>query len=119
MDFLKMNLGLTRRVKTVLNFANFTFKELCDITKSKILQHSIRVPLGIEKEFISCFRKIPNPVISQINAELCNELFETILTEQERRMSFNCTTGEPENLRARMLRMESKNSSKEKLYQMK
>ena len=96
MDFLKMNLGLTRHVKTVLNFANFTFKELCDITKSKILQHSIRVPLGIEKEFISCFRKIPNPVISQINAELCNELFETILTEQERRMSFNCTTGEPE-----------------------
>ena len=71
MDFLKMNLGLTRRVKTVLHFANFTFKEFCDITKSKILQYSIRVPLGIEKEFISCFRKIPNPVISHRSMQNC------------------------------------------------
>ena len=76
-DFLKMNPGLTRRVKTVLNFADFTPEELCDITKCKILQQSIRVLLGIEKEFISCFRKIPNSVIAQFNADLCNELFET------------------------------------------
>ena len=94
-----MNLGLTRCVKIVLNFADFTSEELCDITKSKILQQSIRVPLGIEKEFISCFWKIPNSVIAQINAELCNELFETILTEQERRLSLNCTTGELEKFK--------------------
>ena len=48
-DFLKMNPGLTRRAKTVSNFADFTPEELCDIKKCKILQHSIRVPLGIEK----------------------------------------------------------------------
>ena len=93
-DFLKMNPGLTRREKTVLNFADFTPEELCDITKCKILQQSIRVLLGIEKEFISCFRKIPNSVIAQFNAELCNELFEAILTEQERRLSLHCTAGE-------------------------
>ena len=46
-DFLKMNPGLTRRVKTVLNFADFTPDNLCDITKCKILQQSVRVPLGI------------------------------------------------------------------------
>ena len=48
-DFLKMNPGLRRCVKTGLNFADFTPEELCDITKSKILQQSNRVPLGIEK----------------------------------------------------------------------
>ena len=95
-DFLKMNPGLTRRVKTVLNFAHFTPEDLRDITKCKILQQSIRAPLGIEKEFISCFRKIPNSVIAQFNAELCNELFEAILTEQERRLSLNFTAGELE-----------------------
>ena len=95
-DFLKMNPGLTRRVKTVLNFADFTPEDLCDITKCKILQQSIRVPFGIEKEFISCFRKIPNSVIAQFNAELYNELFEAILTEQERRLSLNCTADELE-----------------------
>ena len=40
-DFMKMNPCLTRRVKTVLNFADFTPEELCDITKCKILQQSI------------------------------------------------------------------------------
>ena len=97
-DFLKMNPGLTRRVKTVLNFADFTPEELCDITKCKILQQSIRVLLGIEKEFISCFRKIPNSVIAQFNTELCNELFEAILTEQERRLTLHCNGGEMEEL---------------------
>ena len=48
-DFLKMNPGLTRRVKTVLNFENVTPEELFDITKCKILQQFIRVPLGIAK----------------------------------------------------------------------
>ena len=95
-DFLKMNPGLTRRVKTVSNFADFTPEELCGITKCKILQQSIRVLLGIEKEFISCFRKIPNSVIAQFNTELCNELFEAILTEQERRLNLHCTAGELE-----------------------
>ena len=52
--------------------------------------------LGIEKEFISCFRKIPNPVIAQFSAELCNELFEAILTEQERRLSLNFTANKLE-----------------------
>ena len=89
-----MTPGLTRRVKIVLNFADFTLEELCDITKCKILQQSTGVPLGIEKEFISCFRKIPNSVIAQFNAELYNELFEAILTEQERRLSLHCTAGE-------------------------
>ena len=83
-------------MKIVLNFADFTPEELCDITKCKILQQSIRVPLRIEKEFISCFREIPNSVIAQFNAELCNELFEAILTEQERRLSLHCTAGELE-----------------------
>ena len=83
-------------MKTVLNFADFTSDTFCDIIKCKILKQSIRVPLGIEKEFISCFRKIPNSVIAQFNAELCNELFEAILTEQERRLSLHCTTGELE-----------------------
>ena len=50
--------------------------------------------LGIEKEFISCFQKILNSVIAQFSAELCNELFEAILTEQERRLSLYCTAGE-------------------------
>ena len=85
-SYLKMNPGLARRVETVLNFADFTPEELFDITKCKILQQSSRVPLGIEKEFISCFRKIPTSVIAQFNAELCNELLEAILREQERRL---------------------------------
>ena len=34
-DFLRMNPGLTRRVKIVLNFADFTPKDLCDITNVK------------------------------------------------------------------------------------
>ena len=71
-DFLRMNPGPTRLVKTVLNFDEFTSEELYDITKCKILQQSIRVPLDIEKEFMSCFRKIWNSVIPQFNAELCN-----------------------------------------------
>ena len=100
-DFLKMNPGLTRRVKTVLNFADFTPEDLCDITKCKILQQSIRVPLAIEKEFISCFRKIPNSVIEQFNAEICNELFEAIPAEQEKRLSLNCTAGELEKFRGK------------------
>ena len=54
------------------------------------------MPLRIEKEFISRFREIPNSVIAQFNAELCNELFEAILTEQERRLSLHCTAGELE-----------------------
>ena len=49
----------------------FSPQELCDTTKCKILQQSIKVALGIEKEFISCFWKIPNSVIAQFNAELC------------------------------------------------
>ena len=40
-DFLKKNPGLTRHVKTVLNFVNFTPEELCDTTKCKILQQFI------------------------------------------------------------------------------
>ena len=32
-DFFKMNPGLTRRVKTVLNSVDFTPEKLCDITK--------------------------------------------------------------------------------------
>ena len=83
-------------MKTVLNFADFTSDTFCDIIKCKILKQSIRVPLGIEKEFISCFRKIPNSVIAQFNAELCNELFEAILTEQKRRLRLHCTPGELE-----------------------
>ena len=83
-------------MKAVLNFANFTPEELCDIGKCKILQQSIRVPLGIEKEFISCFLKIPDIVIAQFNAGLCNELTEAILTEKERRPSLHCTAGELE-----------------------
>ena len=47
--FLKMNPGLMRRVKTVLNFADFFSEECCDIIKCKILQQTIRMPLGIEK----------------------------------------------------------------------
>ena len=81
-DFLKMKPGLTRGVKTVLNFADFTPEELCDTTKCNVLQQSIRVPLGIEKEFVSCFRKVPNSIIAQFNPEFCSELFEAILTEQ-------------------------------------
>ena len=54
------------------------------------------MPLGIEKEFISCFLKIPNIVIAQFNAGLCNELTEAILTEKERRPSLHCTAGELE-----------------------
>ena len=54
------------------------------------------MPLRIEKEFISRFREIPNSVIAQFNAELCNELFEAILTEQERRLSLHRTAGELE-----------------------
>ena len=80
----------------MLNFADFTSDTFCDIIKCKILKQSIRVPLGIEKEFISCFWKIPNSVIAQFNAELCNELFEAILAEQERRLSLHCTAGELE-----------------------
>ena len=95
-DFLKIDPCLKRRVKTVLNFADFTPEELHDITECKILQQSIRVPLGIEKEFISCFWKIPNSVIAQFSAELCNKLLEAILTEQERRLSLHCTAGELE-----------------------
>ena len=71
--------------------------------------------LGIEKEFISCFRKIPNSLIAQFNAELCNKLFEAILTEKEEKLSLHCTAGEQE----KMLQFEPKNSSKEKLYQTK
>ena len=95
-DFLKIDPCLKRRVETVLNFADFTPEELHDITECKILQQSIRVPLGIEKEFISCFWKIPNSVIAQFSAELCNKLLEAILTEQERRLSLHCTAGELE-----------------------
>ena len=95
-DFLKIDPCLKRRVKTVLNFADFTPEELHDITECKILQQSIRVPLGIEKEFISCFWKIPNSVIAQFSAELCNKLLEAILTEQERGLSLHCTAGELE-----------------------
>ena len=95
-DFLKIDPCLKRRVKTVLNFADFTPEELHDITECKILQQSIRVSLGIEKEFISCFWKIPNSVIAQFSAELCNKLLEAILTEQERRLSLHCTAGELE-----------------------
>ena len=54
------------------------------------------MPLGIVKEFISFFRKIRNSVIAQSSAKLCNELLEAILTEQQRRMSLNCTVGELE-----------------------
>ena len=54
------------------------------------------MPLGIVKEFISFFRKIWNSVIAQSSAKLCNELLEAILTEQQRRMSLNCTAGELE-----------------------
>ena len=54
------------------------------------------MPLGIVKEFISCFRKILNSVIAQFSAELYNELFEPILTEQEKRLSLNGTAGELE-----------------------
>ena len=111
--FLKINLCLTRRVKTVLNFANFPPEKLRDITKCKILQQSIRLPIGIEKEFISYFRKIPNSVIAGFNAELA------IMTEQERRLSLHCTTGDWKNLLVRMLPVESKDSSKEKSYQVK
>ena len=32
-DFLKMNSGLTRRVKIVLNFSDYTPEDLCDITE--------------------------------------------------------------------------------------
>ena len=56
------------------------------------------VSLGIEKEFISCFRKIPNSLIAQFNAELCNKLFEAILTEQEEKLSWHCTAGELEKI---------------------
>ena len=90
-----MTPGLTRRVKIVLNFADFTPEELCDITKCKILQQSTGVPLGIEKEFISCFRKIPNSVIAQFNAELCKKNLRNW-----------------KNLLVKTLEMESKNSSK-------
>ena len=54
------------------------------------------MPLGIVKEFISFFRKIWNSVIAQSSAKLCNELLEAILTEQQMRMSLNCTAGELE-----------------------
>ena len=118
-DFLKMNPGLTRRVKTVLNFADFTPEELFDIKKCKILQQSIRVPLGIEKEFISCFRKIPNSVIVQLNAELCNELIEAILTEQERRPRRHCTAGERERFTGEDVTNGIKEFLKKKLYQIK
>ena len=57
--------------------------------------------LGIEKEYISCFQKIPNSVIAQFSVELCNELFEAILTEQERRLSLNYTAGELEKIRGK------------------
>ena len=40
--------------------------------------------------------KISSSVIAQFNAEPCNELFEVMLTEQERRLSLNCTTGKLE-----------------------
>ena len=56
------------------------------------------MPLGIVKEFISCFRKIWNSVIAQFSAKLCNEPLEAILTEQERRLSLNCTAGELEKI---------------------
>ena len=54
------------------------------------------MPLGIVKEFISFFRKIWNSVIAQSSVKLCNELLVAILTEQQRRMSLNCTAGELE-----------------------
>ena len=57
------------------------------------------MPLGIVKEFISCFRKIWNSVIAQFSAKLCNEPLEAILTEQERRLSLNCTAGELEKIK--------------------
>ena len=106
-------------MKIVLNFADFTPEELCDITKCKILQQSIRVPLRIEKEFISCFREIPNSVIAQFNAELCNELFEAILTEQEWRLSLHCTAGELEKFTGEDITNGIKEFHKKKLYQMK
>ena len=110
-----MNPGLTRRMKTVLNFADITPEGICDITKSKILQQSIRVPLGIEIEFISCFPKIPNSVIAQFNAELCNELFGAILTEQERRLSLQCTAGELEKFTGEDIANEIKEFFKKKV----
>ena len=48
--------------------------------------------LGIEKEFISCFRKIPNSVIEQFSAELCNELFDYV----DYLICLHCTAGELE-----------------------
>ena len=110
-----MNPGLTRRMKT----ADITPKGLCDITKCKILQQFIRVPLGNKKKFISCFPKIPNSVIAQFNAELCNELFEAILTEQERRLSLHCTAGELEKFTGEDITNGIKEFLKKKLYQMK
>ena len=88
--------GYEETCENSFEFCRFYSRDLCDITKCKILQQSIRVPFAIEKEFISCFRKIPNSVIAQFNAELYNELFEAILTEQERRLSLNCTADELE-----------------------
>ena len=106
-------------MKTVLNFADFTSDTFCDIIKCKILKQSIRVPLGIEKEFISCFRKIPNSVIAQFNAELCNELSEAILTEQEGRLSLHCTAGELGKFTGEDVTNGIKEFLKEKLYQIK
>ena len=77
------------------------------------------MPLGIEKEFISCFRKIFNSVIAQCNAELCNELFEAILTKQERRLSLHCTVGELEKFTGEDVTNGIKEFLKRKVVQLK
>lgn len=90
-EFVQINAGLMRRIKTRLYFENFTAEALSHITKIKMMKGH-KVPHNIDVLLIDCFKSIPADIISQHNAALCEDLVDCIQTSQEQRLSLDCSS---------------------------
>ena len=100
-DFLRVNLGLSRRIPNVLQFNDYTPMELAEITKKLLLTYEMSYhppsppssppPHEVLDMFVDCFSSLPKEIRAKWNGGLCSLLLDYIQNEQVKRLDFDCS----------------------------
>ena len=90
-NFLRVNLGPSRRIPNVLQFNDYTPMELAEITNKLLLTYEMSYPHEVSDMFVDCFSSLPKEIRVKWNCGLCSLLLDYIQNGQVKRLDFDCS----------------------------
>ena len=89
-DFLRVSLGLSRRISNFLQFNDCTPMELAEITNKILLTYEMIYPHRVLDMLVGCFASLAKEIGGKQNGGLCSLVLDYIQNEHVKRLDSNC-----------------------------